>query len=260
MVMSAVSSVKTFGVLVTVMPRACAAVTSILSTPLPKLAIMRSLQSGCLRIASPTMSVTVGTSTSALQTASAICARANRSRRRSAAPTCWCRSSPTWWAKRSSDCKLRMIADFGNGVDNIDRAAQRARHHRDQHAEGFDRRHRRHDHGADPRRAAADRGRVHPDRGARAGRAGRRPGCSAIAVGGKRLAVVGMGRIGQAVARRARASACRSTITTAVRSSPTSPRNSAPPLGKPPTRCWRVSVNCPHTPATYHLLSARRLN
>ena len=36
MVMSAVSSVKTFGVLVTVIPRACAAVTSILSTPLPK--------------------------------------------------------------------------------------------------------------------------------------------------------------------------------------------------------------------------------
>ena len=46
MVMSAVSSVSTFGVLVTVMPRACAAVTSILSTPLPKLAISFSLQSG----------------------------------------------------------------------------------------------------------------------------------------------------------------------------------------------------------------------
>ncbi|MGX1071745.1 hypothetical protein AB7M45_002355 [Bradyrhizobium elkanii] len=46
MVMSAVSSVSTFGVLVTVMPRACAAATSILSTPLPKLAIIFSLQSG----------------------------------------------------------------------------------------------------------------------------------------------------------------------------------------------------------------------
>ena len=73
MVMSAVSSVRTFGVLVTVMPRACAAVTSILSTPLPKLAIIRSLQSGCLRISSLTTSVTVGTSTSAVRTASAIC-------------------------------------------------------------------------------------------------------------------------------------------------------------------------------------------
>ncbi len=49
MVMSAVSSVRTFGVLVTVMPRAWAAITSILSTPLPKLAISRSLHSGSLR-------------------------------------------------------------------------------------------------------------------------------------------------------------------------------------------------------------------
>ena len=48
MVMSAVSSVSTFGVLVTVMPRACAAVTSILSTPLPKLAIMLQLAVGLL--------------------------------------------------------------------------------------------------------------------------------------------------------------------------------------------------------------------
>ena len=41
-----------------------------------------------------------------------------------------------------------------------------ARHHRDQYAEGFDRRHRRHDHGADPRGAApADRGHLDPDRG-----------------------------------------------------------------------------------------------
>ena len=39
MVMSAVSSVSTPGVLVTVMPRATAAATSMLSTPLPKLAI-----------------------------------------------------------------------------------------------------------------------------------------------------------------------------------------------------------------------------
>src|ERR1035437_8789101 len=73
MVMSAVSSVRTFGVLVTVMPRASAAATSILSTPLPKLAISFNLQSGCLRISSVISSVTVGTSTSAERTASAIC-------------------------------------------------------------------------------------------------------------------------------------------------------------------------------------------
>ena len=77
MVMSAVSSVRTFGVLVTVMPRACAAATSILSTPLPKFAINRSLQSGCLSRSSLIVSVTVGTSTSAERTASAICSWVN---------------------------------------------------------------------------------------------------------------------------------------------------------------------------------------
>ena len=41
-----------------------------------------------------------------------------------------------------------------------------ARHHRDQHPESPDRRHRRHDHGADPGgAAAADRRRLHPHRG-----------------------------------------------------------------------------------------------
>ena len=47
-VMSAVSSVSTFGVLVTVMPFLAAAATSILSTPLPKLAISLRLRSGLL--------------------------------------------------------------------------------------------------------------------------------------------------------------------------------------------------------------------
>ena len=46
MVMSAVSSVSTPGVLVTVMPRWSAVATSILSTPLPKLAISLSLLAG----------------------------------------------------------------------------------------------------------------------------------------------------------------------------------------------------------------------
>ncbi len=73
MVMSAVSSVRTFGVLVTVMPRAWAATTSILSTPLPKLAINFTLHSGSLRSSSVISSVTVGTRISADRTASAIC-------------------------------------------------------------------------------------------------------------------------------------------------------------------------------------------
>ena len=64
-VMSAVSSVSTFGVLVTVMPRFTAASTSILSTPLPKLAISFSRSPACAIISPSMRSVTVGTSTSA---------------------------------------------------------------------------------------------------------------------------------------------------------------------------------------------------
>ena len=64
-VMSAVSSVSTFGVLVTVMPLLVAAATSILSTPLPKLAISLRFSPACAISAASMRSVMVGTSTSA---------------------------------------------------------------------------------------------------------------------------------------------------------------------------------------------------
>ena len=70
MVMSAVSSVSTPGVLVTVMPRCSALATSILSTPLPKFAISRSFSPDWPSTAASIRSVTVGTSTSATFTAS----------------------------------------------------------------------------------------------------------------------------------------------------------------------------------------------
>ena len=69
MVMSAVSCVSTPGVLVTVMPRLEAAATSILSTPLPKLAMSLSWRPACSISAASIRSVTVGTSTSALRIA-----------------------------------------------------------------------------------------------------------------------------------------------------------------------------------------------
>ena len=65
MVMSAVSSVSTPGVLVTVMPRVSAACTSMLSTPLPKLAISLRFGPGLGEHGASISSVTVGTSTSA---------------------------------------------------------------------------------------------------------------------------------------------------------------------------------------------------
>ena len=71
--MSAVSSVSTPGVLVTVMPRLRAVSRSMLSTPVPKLAMSRSCGPACEITARSTRSVTVGTSTSAIFSASVIC-------------------------------------------------------------------------------------------------------------------------------------------------------------------------------------------
>ncbi|MEZ5994379.1 MAG: D-glycerate dehydrogenase [Hyphomonadaceae bacterium] len=80
---------------------------------------------------------------------------------------------------------------------------------------------------------------------------------------GKRLGIIGMGRIGQAVARRAKAFGLQIHYHN---------RRKAPAhieqeleatywdsLDQMLSRMDIVSVNCPHTPATYHLLSARRL-
>jgi glyoxylate reductase len=80
---------------------------------------------------------------------------------------------------------------------------------------------------------------------------------------GKRLGIVGMGRIGQAVARRAKAFGLQIHYHN---------RRRVPPrieeelnatywesLDQMLVRMDIISINCPHTPATYHLLSARRL-
>jgi glyoxylate reductase len=80
---------------------------------------------------------------------------------------------------------------------------------------------------------------------------------------GKRLGIVGMGRIGQALARRAKAFGL--SIHYHNRK-PVSPRIAEEleatyweSLDQMLARMDVVSINCPHTPATYHLLSARRL-
>jgi glyoxylate reductase len=80
---------------------------------------------------------------------------------------------------------------------------------------------------------------------------------------GKRLGIVGMGRIGQALAKRAAAFGL--SIHYHNRK-PVSPRIAEEleatyweSLDQMLARMDIVSVNCPHTPGTYHLLSARRL-
>jgi glyoxylate reductase len=82
-------------------------------------------------------------------------------------------------------------------------------------------------------------------------------------ISGKRLGIIGMGRIGQAVARRARAFGLQIHYHNR--------RHVAPKIEQAlEATYWEsldqmlarmdiISINCPHTPATFHLLSARRL-
>ena len=80
---------------------------------------------------------------------------------------------------------------------------------------------------------------------------------------GKRLGIIGMGRIGQAVARRAKAFGLQihyhNRRRVAAELEAELEATYWESLDQMLTRVDIVSVNCPHTPATYHLLSARRL-
>ena len=82
-------------------------------------------------------------------------------------------------------------------------------------------------------------------------------------IAGKRLGIVGMGRIGQALARRAKAFGLsihyhnRKPVAAAVHEELEATYWDS--LDQMLARVDVVSANCPHTPATFHLLSARRL-
>ncbi|HMK70345.1 MAG TPA: D-glycerate dehydrogenase [Xanthobacteraceae bacterium] len=80
---------------------------------------------------------------------------------------------------------------------------------------------------------------------------------------GKRLGIVGMGRIGQAVARRAKAFGLQIHYHNRRRVAPRIEEELGATywesLDQMLVRMDIISIHCPHTPATYHLLSARRL-
>src|SRR5216684_1923862 len=160
--------------------------------------------------------------------------------------------------------QLRLIANFGNGVDHIDVASALQRGITVTNTPGV-----LTEDTADmtmalilavPRRLAEGAGVMTAEK--------EWPGWAPTwmlghRIGGKRLGIIGMGRIGQAVARRARAFGLQIHY---HNRRPVAPRIAEElgatyweSLDQMLARMDIISVNCPHTPATFHLVSARRL-
>ena len=159
---------------------------------------------------------------------------------------------------------LKLIANFGNGVDNIDVAAAVARGITVTNTPGV-----LTEDTADmtmalilavPRRLVDGASVLSGDKDW----AGWSPTWMlGHRIWGKRLGIVGMGRIGQAVARRARGFGLQIHYHNRRRLPARSRRSCEATywesLDQMLARMDIVSINCPHTPATFHLLSARRL-
>ena len=159
--------------------------------------------------------------------------------------------------------QLKLIASFGTGVDHIDLKTARQRGITVTNTPGV-----LTEDTADmtmalilsvPRRLAEGERRV---------RAGDWQGWAPTGmlghrVNGKRLGIIGMGRIGSAVARRARGFGMSIHYHNRRRVHPSVEEELEATywesLDQMLSRMDIISVNCPHTPATFHLLSARRL-
>jgi glyoxylate reductase len=160
--------------------------------------------------------------------------------------------------------QLKLIANFGNGVDNIDVATALQRGITVTNTPGV-----LTEDTADmtmalilavPRRLAEGSGVLTGD----AEWGGWSPTWMlGHRIWGKKLGIIGMGRIGQAVARRAKAFGLEihyhNRRPVAKKTADELGATYWESLDQMLSRMDIISVNCPHTPATYHLLSARRL-
>jgi glyoxylate reductase len=159
--------------------------------------------------------------------------------------------------------QLRLIANFGNGVDNIDVATAVQRGITVTNTPGV-----LTDDTADMTMALIMAVARKLPQGARVVTDDDWAGWSPTwmlghRITGKRLGIVGMGRIGQAVARRAHAFGLSIHYHDRRQLDPATEEAFEATwwesLDQMLARMDIVTIHCPHTPATYHLLSARRL-
>ncbi len=159
--------------------------------------------------------------------------------------------------------KLKLIANFGAGVDHIDVSSARQRGVLVSNTPGVSA-----DDTADMTMALILGVTRRIPEGMAVMQDGKWQGWSPTAflggrVGGRRLGILGMGRIGLAVARRAQAFGMQIHYHNRKRLRPEVEAEVGATywesLDQMLARMDVVSVNCPHTPSTFHLLNARRL-
>lgn len=159
--------------------------------------------------------------------------------------------------------KLRLIASFGSGVDHIDVATARQRGILVSNTPGVVT-----EDTADMTMALMLAVTRRIPEGLAIMQAGKWEGWAPTAfmggrLGGRRLGILGMGRIGQAVARRAKAFGLQVHYHNRKRLRPEVEAELEATywesLDQMVSRMDILSVNCPHTPSTFHLMNARRL-
>jgi glyoxylate reductase len=159
--------------------------------------------------------------------------------------------------------RLKLIANFGAGVDHIDVASARQRGVLVSNTPGV-----MTDDTADMTMALMMAVLRRLPEGMAVMQAGEWAGWAPTAfmgrrIGGRRLGILGLGRIGQAVARRARVFGMQIHYHNRKRLRPEVEAELEATwwesLDQMVARVDVLSINCPHTPATFHLMNARRL-